>query len=417
MIILGFLLLILLGSALLMLPVSRRQAIGYVDALFTATSAACVTGLIAVDTGDAFTVFGRVVIAALMQIGGLGVAGIGVAVILLMRRRVGMKGRMIVKEGWNLASPRGVVRLIRAVLGITLAVELIGMAFSYPVFARDHAPLAALGISAFHVIASFNNAGFDILGGFQSLAPYRDSALLLITTALMIVLGGLGFLVLLDVFSGHPPRRWSLHTKIVLLVSCALLAVGTALLWLLEDIGPLGAFFTSASARTAGFASHPLNGFTAAGRFAIVLLMFIGASPGSTGGGIKTTTFFALGLGVWSIVANRYPGAFHRTVPRDTLYKAFVVTTLALALCALALLALLMLEPNLGLDALAFEVVSAFATVGLTTGITPQLSMPSKLLLAMMMFIGRLGPLTVASLLTFRELPGAHYSKEPIPIG
>lgn len=418
-IILGFLLVILAGTGLLLLPISLQEGakLSFVDALFTSTSAVCVTGLLVVDTADTFTVFGRTIVALLIQIGGLGVSSVGVGAIVLMRRHVGFKERILVQEGLNLDSPRGAVRLVRAVLIMTLSVELIGMGLSYIVFSQDFPPLKALGISAFHAVASFNNSGFDILGGMTNLIPYQDNVLLNLTTAGMIILGGIGFLVVVDVLQKRRFRRFSLHTKIVLVMTGILLLVGTVLIKALDDITWLGAFFTSTSARTAGFSTFPLGDFSTAGLFVVTLLMFIGASPGSTGGGIKTTTFFSLLMAIYALAANKHPSAFKRTIPRDTLYKAFVVTTLAMGLCAVMLLLLCVLEPHLQMEQLLFEVVSAFGTVGLSTGITPDLSEASKLLITLTMYIGRLGPLTVASLLTFRALPGAHYSEEPIPVG
>lgn len=419
LIVLGFLLLILIGTLLLLLPVSIRdgQTVTFVDALFTSTSAVCVTGLLVVDTADTFTIFGRTVVALLIQIGGLGVSSVGVGAILLMRRHIGFKERILVQEGLNLSSPRGAVRLVRAVLITTLSIELVGMALSYIVFSQDYPPLTALGISAFHAVASFNNSGFDILGGMQNLIPYQNNVLLNLTTAGMIILGGLGFLVIVEVVQKRRFRKLSLHSKIVLTMTAGLLAVGTVLIFATTDISWLGAFFTSTSARTAGFSTFSLGDFSSAGLFVVILLMFIGASPGSTGGGIKTTTFFSLIMATYAIAANKHATAFKRTIPRDTLYKAFVVTTLAIGLCSVVLLLLCILEPALNVEKLLFEVVSAFGTVGLSTGITPELTDASKLVITVTMFIGRLGPLTVASLLTFRALPNVHYSEEPIPIG
>lgn len=415
----GFLCMIGVGTLLLLLPISIRhgQTVSFVDALFTSTSAVCVTGLLAVDTADTFTIFGRVVVALLIQCGGLGVSSIGIGVIVLARRHVGFKERILVQEGLNLESPRGAVRLIRHVLVMTLIVEAVGMALSYPVFARDHTPWQALGISAFHAVASFNNAGFDILGGMTSLVPYQDSVLLTMATSLMITLGGLGFLVVMDVLQKKRFSRLSLHTKIVLCTSGVLLVLGTLTIRATEDISWLGAFFTSVSTRTAGFATYSLGDFSSAGLFAVIMLMFIGASPGSTGGGIKTTTFFALLIATYAIAANKHPTAFKRSIARDTLYKAFVVTTLAIFVCCAVLYLLCVLEPALDVEALLFEVVSAFGTVGLSTGITPGLGAMSKVTLVVLMFIGRLGPLTVASLLTFRAISSARYSEEPISIG
>ncbi len=419
LIILGFFMVILLGTALLMLPISIRDgvSVSFVDALFTSTSAVCVTGLVVVDAYDTLTVFGRTVLASLIHIGGLGVSCVGVAVILLARRRVGFKERQLVQEGLNMGSVQGAVRLVRAVLLMTFCVEGVGLALSYIAFVRYFPPLKALGISAFHTIAAFNNAGFDILGNLTNLIPYKENVLLTLTTAGLIIMGGIGFLVVLDISHKRSFRGLSLHSKVVLSITAFLLVFGTVLIWLTADVDWLGAFFLSVSARTAGFTTYNLGAFSSAGLFVIIILMFIGASPGSTGGGIKTTTFFALCMATHSIAANKHATAFKRRIPRDTLYKAFVVTTLAMGLCVVVLLILLVFEPTLGIEALLFEVVSAFGTVGLSTGITPDLCDASKLLITLTMFVGRLGPLTVASLLTFRALPTLHYSEEPIPIG
>lgn len=415
----GFLLMILLGTVLLKLPISWQEGVtvSWVDALFTTTSAVCVTGLLVVDTADTFSIFGRVIIATMIQVGGLGVASIGIGAILLMRRHIGFKERFLLKEGLNLHSPRGAVRLVRMILAFTLCVELAGMALSYIVFSQDYPPLHALGISAFHAVAAFNNSGFDILGGMTNLIPYQDDVLLNLVTSALIILGGLGFLVIFDIGKARRFSKFSLHTKIVLVMTGILLVGGTLALYALEDITWLGAFFNSVTARTAGFSTYPLTQFSDPGQFVLIILMFIGASPGSTGGGVKTTTFFAILLATYSIVSNKHPSAFKRTIPRDTLYKAFVVTTLAGGLCIVALTILCLLEPAISIGPLLFEVVSAFGTVGLSLGVTPSLSAASKVLIVIVMYIGRLGPLTVASMLTFRELPSAHYSEEPIPIG
>ncbi len=412
----GFLTAILLGAGLLMLCTRPGITITFVDALFTSTSAVCVTGLVVVDTLETFTPLGCALVGLLIQIGGLGVSSVGIGFILLMRRRIGVRERILVQEGLNLDSLRGAVRLVRAVLLMTLTFELVGVALSYISFSRHFPPLKALGVSVFHSIASFNNAGFDVLGGMKNLLDYKGDVLLNLTTAGLIIFGGLGFLVMLDILRKRP-RKYTLHTKIVLLMTAVLLAVGMVCLKISEDITWLGAFFTSVSARTAGFQTFSLGGFTSAGLFMVIMLMFIGASPGSTGGGIKTTTFFSLVIATHALSARKHATAFKRTIPRQTLYKSFVVTTLAMGVCCTMLLLLCLFEPDFNVEKLLFEVVSAFGTVGLSTGITPSLEDSSKLALTLTMYIGRLGPLAIASLLTFHELPAIHYSEEPIPIG
>ncbi len=259
----GFALVILLGTSLLLLPISVREdaEVSFIDALFTSTSAVCVTGLIVIDVADHFTAFGQTVVAVLIQIGGLGVTSIGVGLIVAARKRIGIKGRVLVKEAFNVDSFKGMVRLVKAVLLMTLCFELVGMALSFLVFVQDFPPLRALGISAFHSIAAFNNSGFDILGGLRNLIPYQSDVLLNLTTSGLIIFGGLGFLVILDILKKRSFRKLSLHSKVVIGTPVVLLIVGTLLLKATEEISWLGAFFQSVSARTAGFSTYAIGDF------------------------------------------------------------------------------------------------------------------------------------------------------------
>ena len=286
----GFALLILLGAALLMLPFAVHPGahVGPLDALFTATSAVCVTGLVVVDTGDTFSLFGQAVIAILIQIGGLGVASIGMGLALVAGRRISLKGRSLVREALNVESLEGMVRLVRAILLVTLICEVAGAVLSFPSFARDHMPLQAVWLSIFHSIAAFNNAGFDALGGGQSLIPYQNDLLLNLVTDALVIVGGIGFMVILDVGRCRGQfRRMTFHTKVVLSTTAVLLVGGAVLLQLTDHMGWLAALFQSMTARTAGFSSVDLGSMSNAGLLVIMILMFIGASPGSTGGGIK----------------------------------------------------------------------------------------------------------------------------------
>ncbi len=416
----GFALVILLGSILLCLPCSVKEGatIRYIDALYTSTSAVCVTGLIAVDAGDTFTPLGQFFLASLIQIGGLGVTSIGAGVILLMGKRVNLKGRNLIRESMNLDSGRGTVRFLKSVFLTTMAFELTGALLSFLVFIRDYPPLRALGISLFHSVAAFNNSGFDILGNYQNLIPYRDSVLLNLVTCGLIFFGGIGFLVIREVIQKR--FRWkalSMHARVVLSVSGVLILVGTLLLKLTEDISWLGAFFHSVSARTAGFSTYALGDFTNAGLLVLIVLMFIGASPGSTGGGIKTGTFFALLQGVKSAATNHSEKAFRYALPPDSFRKAAVITLLALSVVVSGTYIMAVMEPQLDLMDILFEVTSAFGTVGLSTGITTTLSDGSKLLSILIMYIGRLGPLTVASLWYFTRGERISYPEGNIAIG
>lgn len=418
-IVLGFLIVILLGTILLMLPISINEGknVSFINALFTSTSAVCVTGLIAIDTADTFTVFGRTIVALLIQIGGLGVTSVGVGFIMLMKKKVGIKERTLIKESMNLDSLKGVVKLVKSILIMTLIFESIGVILSYIVFSKDYAPLDALGISLFHSIAAFNNSGFDILGGLQNLIPYQNNILLNLTTCGLIIFGGIGFLVIKEIIEIRSLKKFTLHTKIVLIMTGILLIVGTILLKLTENISWLGAFFFSTSARTAGFSTYSLSTFTNAGLFVLIILMFIGASPGSTGGGIKTTTLFTLYKSIYSTSTNRHCVAFKRKIPLGVILKSFNITILALFIICIGTFTLSILESNYTFMQLLFEVTSAFGTVGLSTGITPDLSDLSKFIISLIMFIGRLGPMTIATIWYFKEPSNACYSEETVIIG
>ena len=420
LIVVGFALVILLGTGLLLLPISVRDdaTVSFIDALFTSTSAVCVTGLIAIDVADHFTVFGQAVVAALIQVGGLGVTSIGVGLILAAGKKVGMRSRVLVKEALNVDGAKGMVRLVKSVLLLTLGFELVGAALSFIVFSQDFPLPKALGVSVFHSIAAFNNSGFDILGGLRNLIPYQSHVLLNLTTCGLIIFGGIGFLVILDVWSKKFRfKKFTFHTKVVVTTTGVLLLLGTLLLKATEDITWLGAFFHSVSARTAGFSTYAIGDFTDAGLFVLTLLMFIGASPGSTGGGIKTTTFFVLMQEVRSLFTKRHISAFRRSIPMEALAKAFLITMLSLLLVCACTFFLCILEPEYTFLQLLFEEVSAFGTVGLSTGITPSLGWVAKLVLIITMFAGRVGTFTLLSIWIERPAPTARYTEESLTIG
>ena len=418
----GFALVILLGSGLLMLPCSIREGVTlrYIDALYTSTSAVCVTGLIAADAGDTFTLFGQAVILLLIQVGGLGVTSIGAGVILLMGRKMNLRGLNLVQEAGNLESGHGVVRFVRSVFQTTLVIELFGAALSFITFVQHYSVPRAVWLSLFHAVAAFNNSGFDVLGGGQNLIPFQDDILLNLTTCALIFFGGIGFLVIREMVTNRRHwKRYSMHARVVLSVSGILTAVGMLLIKLTErgNITWLGAFFASVTARTAGFSTFPFSEFSNAGLLVVIVLMYIGASPGSTGGGIKTSTFFVLLRGVHAAASGQSEKAFHYAIPKEAFRKAAVVALLALALIFASATAVSVLEPDIPLRDILFEMVSAFATVGLSTGITAGLSVGSKLISILVMFIGRLGPLTVASLWHFSRIERISYPEGNISVG
>ena len=416
---LGFATVILLGAVVLFLPFTHRAGaeVNLIDALFTATSAVCVTGLTVVDTYDTFNPIGQGVIALLIQVGGLGFTSVGVGFMLLARRKVDLKDRVMVKEALNLDSMKGIVKLVKSILITTLFFESVGAVLSFLAFSKDYPMPRAIGMSIFHAISSFNNAGFDILGGFKSLIDYKDNYYLNFVTCGLIIFGGLGFVVIKEMIHKRSFKRFSLHTKVVITMTTGLLSVGTLLMMVTQNLNWMGAFFFSTTARTAGFATYNVGEFSNAGLFFLMLLMVIGASPGSTGGGIKTTTAFVLFKSVYSSSTNRHCSGFKRKIPAEIQSRAFVLAFLALCWICISTLILATLEPQYEFRQLLFESVSAFATVGLSTGITPDLTSVSEVVIIVTMFIGRVGPLTIASLLTVKPLSNVRYSEETITIG
>ena len=419
----GFALAILLGSVLLILPCSVQDGVDlqYIDALYTSTSAVCVTGLIAVDAGDTFTPLGQFFLAMLIQVGGLGVTAVGAGIIVAMGRKVDMKARSLIREAMNLDSGKGVILFVKSIFITTVIFELTGAALSFLVFVQDYPPLHAAGISLFHSVAAFNNSGFDILGNFQNLIPYRDDVLLNLVTCGLIFFGGIGFLVIREMWSKRLHwKKFSMHAKVVLSMSLILIVVGTLLLKATEDVTWLGALFHSVSARTAGFSTYPLGNFSNAGLLVLTALMFVGASPGSTGGGIKTSTFLVLIKGIKSAATNQSEKAFRYAIPTTAFRKAAVITLLAAAVVVGGTWIFVVLEPDVTLMQALFEVTSAFGTVGVSAAGTPTLSPVSKATLIPMMYLGRVGPLTLALALAHKSTATQkhlRYPEEKIMIG
>ncbi len=424
---LGFASVILIGSLLLILPCSLREGVQlrYIDALYTSTSAVCVTGLLAVDTGTVFSPIGQFFIALLIQIGGLGVTSVGAGIILAMGKKIDLCGRTLIREASNLDSGKATRKFIKNVLLTTFIIELAGAILSFIVFVQDFPLPAAIGYSLFHSIAAFNNAGFDNLGASgqifsnENLFAYHDNILLNMTTIALIILGGIGFLVIRECLDKK--FRWkklSMHAKVVISMSAALIAVGTVLIWLTQkDETLLGALFHSVSARTAGFSTTNMGDYSDAGILVLTVLMFIGASPGSTGGGIKTSTFFCLLAGLKSAATNKSERAFKYSLPKDAFKKAAIIAMFGIGIILTGTFLLIVMDPEVGFIDALFEMTSAFATVGLSTGITPSLSVGSKLLSILIMYIGRLGPLTIATLWYFSKGDRVEYPEGNIAIG
>lgn len=404
---LGFAILILTGALLLNFPfVTRAQnSIGFINALFTAGSASCVTGLTVVNTAETFNFAGQLIIIVLIQIGGLGIMTLATAFPLVMRKKIGLTSRQILKEQLNLETLGGVVRLLKYVLSFTMTTEAIGMILLgirfVPLYGFKH----GIWYAVFHSISAFCNAGFDILG--DSMYLLRDDVIVIYTLMALVIIGGLGFLVTQEILFRKRYHQVSTHTKLVLFMSAILIVVGTFLFFVFEYTNPLTlaeeplivkfdqSIFHSVVSRTAGFYSAHLSGMRDPTSLLLIILMFIGGSPGSTAGGLKTTTFGVLLVTtVCTIKGQEEPIIFGRHIPNRTIKKALALVMVSLTLI-LGISFLLTISEKVKFIDLLFETVSAYATVGLSKGITPGLSAAGKLLITLTMYAGRVGPLTV----------------------
>lgn len=432
---LGYAAVVLIGTALLALPVASVQqgSAGIPDALFTAVSASCVTGLVVRNTATDWTAFGQTVILVLIQIGGLGFMTIATGFSMLLRRRLGLRERQIMQESINVDNIGKIASLTKMILRGTALCEGVGallLALRFvPRFGLRH----GLWLSVFHSISAFCNAGFDLLGSqtpYCSFVDYADDALVTLTLCALIIVGGLGFIVWEDLMR-HRLRfaRYSLHTKLVLSVS-ALLTFGCALLFLLfernatnGDAGMkqalLASLFDSVTARTAGFNTVDTASLSNAGKFLTILLMYVGGSPGSTAGGIKTTTVAVIAISTFNGIRRReFKGIFGRRFESDALSKAISVAFTNLALAMLGVLAIFALQPALHFSDVVFEVMSAIGTVGMSTGVTRDLLPASRLIIVFLMFCGRVGSVSFAlALLEKRASPAIMNPREKITLG
>ncbi|MBO4534711.1 MAG: H(+)-transporting ATPase [Clostridia bacterium] len=417
----SFVLLILWGAAMLCLPFSTKDGKGvdFLTALFTATSAATTTGLGVVNVGQTYSAFGLVICAILMQIGGIGVMAFGALMVIMMRRKMNLSTSIVFAESMNLNSRKTIVRFVRAVFVTTFSIELTGAAASFAVFVKDYPVAKALGLSFFHTIAAFNNAGMDALAG-SSLFAYRDNvALNLITVGIMFG-GGLGFLVIRELVDTRLNwRKMSMHSKVVLLMEALLCVVGMFVIKLSQygNVSWLGAFFQAEAARMGGFTTYDLSTFSNAAIILIYVWMFVGCAPGSTSGGIRTTTLFVLGMRVYNYSFNKEAHAFRYTASADVYRKAGVALVLMLMTDMLGILLMTIFEPTIPLRDAAFECISAAGTVGMSTGITASLGVPARILIILLMFVGRVGPMTVATMWYQSSGRRVHYPEGDITVG
>lgn len=415
----GFLLIIFMGTILLMLPISSRSGtmVHPLTALFTATSATCVTGLVVVDTYAYWSVFGRCIILALIQIGGLGFMTIGVFVAIFLKRNIGLKERGILQESMNTLQIGGIVKLVKKITIGTFALEGIGAILLSIRFIPHMGWLEGICNGIFHSISAFCNAGFDLMGKqekYSSLVAYSGDAVVNVTIMLLIIIGGIGFVVWDDLQKKKLHfREYLLHTKLVLTVTFILIVGGAVLIYIFErnnlmaDMGTgetvLTSLFASVTARTAGFNSVDVAQMSVSSKLLTIVLMFIGGSPGSTAGGIKTTTFAVMLIFVWANLRNSYGNnTYGRRLEEEEIRKASIVVTINLVLAVGAAIAICGIQ-SLAMDDVMFEVFSAIGTVGMSTGITRDLNALSRIIIILLMFCGRIGSMTFALSFTERK--------------
>jgi trk system potassium uptake protein TrkH len=430
-VLLGFLIAIILGSLILMIPqMTQSGKITYIDAAFTSTSAICVTGLIVQDTPTYFTDLGKIVILIMIQIGGLGIMTIGSIFGLILGKKIDIKDKFYINTSFGSKQPFSAAKFFMVIAGTTFTIEFIAFLVMTAIFYFKHLyPLkASMTFSLFHTISAFCNAGFSLYS--DSLQNFSSDIPLNLMFMILIVLGGLGFPVLSEIITYRRIRHFSLHAKVVFITTAALILIGAVMFFLIEFNNPesiagrplptkiLASFFQSITARTAGFNTINTGSLNVATIFFLAFFMFIGASPGGTGGGIKTTTFVTVTAGGFSYLRGRsHVTLLKRRLPSGLIKRALTIIITATAIISISTIGVLIFE-HCTLKEAIFEVISAFGTVGLSTGITQSLSVGSKIILILTMFIGRIGISTLSVAIAIRgTINKMAYPEESITIG
>ena len=432
---LGYILIIIVGTLLLMLPAASQsgKSAGFVPAMFTAVSASCVTGLVVLDTATSWTVFGQAIIITLIQIGGLGFMTIATMFSMLLKRRMGLREREIMVESINTQHIGGIMLLTRKIIAGTVLFETCGALLLATRFIPRFGPVKGIWYSVFHSVSAFCNAGFDLMGitePYASLTGFSDDFVVNFTLCALIIIGGIGFLVWDDI--GKKKLRFKydqLHTKLVLTVTAILLVVPSILFFVFErdftnaglGLGHsvLNSIFDSVTARTAGFNTTDTAALSPASKILTIFLMFIGGSPGSTAGGIKTTTLAVIAVSTFNGITRRQSkGVFGRRLEKDAIHKASSVAFTNMSLAIFGIIAICAFQPTLDIGDIIFECVSAIGTVGMSTGITRSLTLAPRLIIAFLMFCGRVGSVSFAlALMEKRAAPPIKNPREKITIG
>ncbi|MCX5779494.1 MAG: TrkH family potassium uptake protein [Firmicutes bacterium] len=427
--VLSFFSVIVIGSLLLTTPWAVQSGqVNYLTALFTATSSVCVTGLVLVDTATNWTLFGQVVIITLIQIGGLGVMSFATFAALIFGWKIQLRHRLVMQQAMNQSSVGGIVRIFRYLLVTSFSIEAVAALVLAIHWAPTMGFKQALWFGVFHSISAFNNAGFDLFGNFRSLTGMTGDVTVNLVITSLIILGGIGFMVMYEVFHYRKERIISLHTRVVLITTAILIVAGTVILLFSEynhalrdfpfGVKLMAAYFQSISPRTAGFNTVDLNSLFLSSQLVLILLMFIGGSPGSTAGGIKTSTFALLWIAAISQLRGKKDNEiFGRRIPSEDMFQAMTIVLLFVFTLVTSTF-LISLIHQADLVQIIFEVASALGTVGLSLGLTPQLESFEQLIIIATMFLGRVGPLTLGLALAYRrKQPDIHYPKGKIMIG
>ena len=428
-IIISFLAVILAGALLLSLPISSSSGTftSFLDAYFTSNSATTVTGLVCLDTGTHFSLFGQFIILLLIQVGGLGYMTFSTFLVIFFRKKLFITEKLTVLEALNVHSTDDLFSVLKKIFGIVFAIEGLGAAVLFLRWLPELGALKAAWYGIFHSISAFCNAGFALPANFANLAAYKTDPIINLAITTLVIFGGLGFLVIADIIQN---RRFSLHSKVVIGTTFFLLAFGSSLILGIEYFNPhtignlnfggklLASYFQAVTTRTGGFHTLAIDQFYNSSLIVVILLMFVGASPGGTGGGIKTTTFALICSTIWATLRNhKNTTLFERKIPAETVRRAFVIFFLSIGIIAFSIFLLNGTE-TFSLTQLSFEVFSAFGSVGLSMGITPYLSNIGKIIIITVMFIGRIGILSL--LMSLSSIEGKHhikYPKEGISIG
>lgn len=420
----------LVGALLLMLPISSKgyEVTNFLDALFASTSATCVTGLATLDTGTYWSTFGQLVILILMQIGALGFMSFSTLAAIILGKRVGLKERLMVKEAYNVFDMQGMVKLVMYVLAITVIAEVVGALVLFTQFINDFNIKESIYYSIFHSVASFCNSGIDLFGGLNN---YIENSVVIITISVLMLCSSLGFIVIIELLRHKRGKKFSLHTKVVLLATVSLTLIGAILFFIFEysnfnSIGSLpldkkilASIFESLSPRTGGIVIVDKENLTLQSHYLTIFLMFIGASPGSTGG-IKMTNFFILLALVVSVSRGRENvEIFERTINKSLVYKSISITFITTFVLILITMILIITQKGSSIE-LLYEATSAFCNVGLTIGTTDNLTIFGKIVLIISMYIGKVGPLTLLFAFAYKQRmkkPSMKYPEDKIIVG